>query len=79
MEERTFIVDKGLQLVHQGLVLGPVLYNRLMNKLQSGNTLSTTKICTYYEVTESNHGREGLCRTLWGEVNVLGERAERWA
>lgn len=46
MEGGSFIVDKGLQLVHQGLVLGPVLYNTLMNKLQSGNTLSTTMICS---------------------------------
>lgn len=46
MAERTFIVDKGLQLVHQGLVLGPMLYNIVMNKLQGENTLSATKICT---------------------------------
>lgn len=46
MEERTFIVDKGLLLVHQVSVLGPVLCNTGMNKLQSGNTLSTMKICT---------------------------------
>lgn len=70
MEERSFIVDKGLQLVHQGLVLGPVLCNKVMNK--SGNTMSATKICTYYEIIESNHGWEGLWRALWGDVNMLG-------
>lgn len=41
MEERTFIVDKGLWLVHQSLVLGPVLYNTVMNKLQHGIILFT--------------------------------------